>query len=42
MVDLKKEIKRNENLFDQLFQKESKSLNGGKDKDVFDVLCEDD
>jgi hypothetical protein len=41
MVDVKKEIQRSENLFDKLFAKESKG-SVSKDKDVFDVLCEDE
>ncbi len=42
MADLKREIKRNENRFDQLFFKDSKSTVENKEKDVFDVICEDD
>ncbi len=41
MADVQKDIKRTENLFDQLFNKETKT-SGSKDKDVFDVLCDDD
>ena len=42
MMDLQKEMKRNENAFDQIFKEEKKTSQGSKDKDLFDVICDDD